>query len=133
MPSDIPLSGYSPSKAVANFTARTDNWGDLPPTYLWTPTESKDIGVYNIWIDRDNSGNYTEGDLINALPVMYLGDFDGDFDVDYDDIVYFVDAYIKYWSGQGKDPACDFDKDGDIDYDDILTFVSAYIDYWTPP
>jgi len=65
--------------------------------------------------------------------VTYVGDFDGDGDVDYDDIVYFVDAYIKYWSGEGKDPLCDFDSDCDIDYDDILTFVSAYIDYWTPP
>jgi len=73
-----------------------------------------------------------ETTILNII-LRPLGDFDEDYDVDYDDIIYFVDAYIKYWSGQGKDPLCDFDNDCDIDYDDIITFVDAYIKYWTDP
>jgi len=72
------------------------------------------------------------GPSISSVRITYRADFDGDGDVDYDDTVYFVDAYIKYWSGSGKDPLCDFDSDCDIDYDDILAFVTEYIDYWTP-
>jgi len=70
--------------------------------------------------------------ICDTVHVVIPGDFDVDNDVDYDDIIYFVTAYIIYWSDQGKDPACDFDNDCDIDYDDIVTFVTAYIDYWTP-
>jgi len=68
--------------------------------------------------------------LIKLAPPP-LGDFDGDYDVDYDDIIYFVTAYIVFWSGGGKDPKCDFDSDCDIDYNDIVAFVTAYIDYWS--
>jgi len=102
--------------------------------WLWGNTLVK--GIYTIsahaWPilgEVDTADNtYQDGVVI----ATYVGDFDGDDDVDYDDIVYFVTAYIRYWSGMGKDPACDFDSDCDVDYDDILIFVSAYIDYWTP-
>jgi len=70
MPYNISLTEYSPDKAVLSTTTMTDNWGNLPITYLWKPTESKYIGKYNIWIDRDNSGNYTEGDMVNYLKVQ---------------------------------------------------------------
>jgi hypothetical protein len=62
------------------------------------------------------------------------GDFDGDSNIDYEDIVSFVDAYIAY-VGQGVlDPEHregDMDNDGDIDYNDITTFADAYIAYWS--
>ena len=62
------------------------------------------------------------------------GDFDGDVDIDYKDIVSFVDAYIVYVE-QGmlnpEDREGDMDNDGDIDYDDIISFVDAYIAYWS--
>jgi len=105
-------------------------------TFTWNTTGvakgSYTISAYAwpVLGETDTTGNT----LIDGIVIVtYVGDFDADFDVDYDDIIYFVDAYIKYWSGQGKDPLCDFDNDCDIDYDDILIFVSAYIDYWTPP
>jgi len=85
------------------------------------------------WVNATYKPDIPHTVVNGTVKVMYLGDFDEDSDVDYDDIVYFVTAYIRFWSGQGKDPLCDFDGDCDIDYDDILIFVSAYIDYWTPP
>jgi len=64
--------------------------------------------------------------------VTWLGDFDCDDDIDFDDIVYFADAYILYWTGGSADPLCDFDCDDDIDFDDIVKFADAYIEYWSP-
>ena len=62
------------------------------------------------------------------------GDSDGDGDIDYEDIVSFVDAYIAY-VGQGvldlEHREGDMDNDGDIDYGDITSFVDAYIAYWS--
>jgi len=104
-------------------------------SYQWTPTIT---GVYNVTAyapalsgENDTVNNYVSR-TVRVVSVPPVGDFDRDYDVDYDDIVYFVTAYIKYWSGQGKDPACDFDGDCDIDYDDIVYFVTVYIEYWTP-
>jgi len=64
--------------------------------------------------------------------VTWLGDFDCDDDIDFDDIVKFADAYILYWTGGSADPLCDFDGDCDIDFDDIVKFADAYIEYWSP-
>ena len=62
------------------------------------------------------------------------GDSDGDGDIEYEDIVSFVDAYIAYFEQGVLDPAHregDMDNDGDIDYNDITAFIDAYIEYWS--
>jgi hypothetical protein len=117
-------------------------------------------GVWNNWTSVNwwslffwnfTSGNWTsssvgsdqlvlsDGDMIawsyvdSWTPVPPIrGDFDGDSNIDYEDIVSFVDSYIAY-AGQGVlDPEHregDMDNDGDIDYGDIIAFVDAYIAY----
>jgi len=129
--------------SIIDFTGNVTEYGYPPFGYQWfsdidgylgagsSISTQLSAGYHSITLEvTDNNGN-TGWDTI-TVNVVYVGDFDRDFDVDYDDIVYFVDAYIKYWSGLGKDPKCDMDNDCDIDYDDILIFVTAYIDYWTP-
>jgi len=59
------------------------------------------------------------------------GDFDGDFDVDFWDILTFTDAYREYGNAGLADVKCDFDLDGDIDFWDILAFGDAYRAYGT--
>jgi len=108
-------------------------WSEHTDVDLYHGPFQNETGSDGIWdhpyiIDANNTDRYP----LKEAYVPRLGDFDDDRDVDYDDILYFVSAYIRYWSDLGKDPMCDFDKDCDIDYDDILAFVSAYIDYWTP-
>jgi len=104
-------------------------------TYYWNTSDTP-VGTHTVSVQVQQVSEETNTDdnlfVFGDVVIKLLGDFDGDGDVDYDDIVYFVTAYINYWSGMGKDPACDFDNDCDIDYDDILAFVTAYIDYWTP-
>jgi hypothetical protein len=62
---------YNPDLAIAGTVALTDNLGNLPETLLWKP-DTSDIGLYNIWIDTDNSASYTEGDIINFFGVRVI-------------------------------------------------------------
>jgi len=63
-------------------------------------------------------------------PITLQGDFDGDDDIDSEDVTSFINAYAAYQQGV-LDPETDFDNDGDIDYGDIIAFVDAYIAYWS--
>jgi len=115
----------------------SDKWYTGTPGWIHTEYDNSTSTQTLSWVEVEDLENSIKVAALTTIRISpdvahLLGDFDGDGDIDYDDIVYFVDAYIKYWSGQGKDPQCDFDNDCDIDYDDILIFVTAYIDYWTP-
>jgi len=56
-------------------------------------------------------------------------DFNHDGKVDFQDIIYFVDAYINFNQHSILDPACDLNHDGIIDFSDVALFVDAYIAY----
>jgi len=120
----------SPSGATGNGTLATITLNATSPStsLIWI-SDTLLLDWVNSTYKREIPHTVVNG---TVKTVACLCDFDRDYDIDNDDILYFVDAYIKYWSGQGKDPLCDLDNDCDIDYDDILVFVSAYIDYWTP-
>jgi hypothetical protein len=66
-----------------------------------------------------------------TILVTYSGDLTGDFKVNLDDITYFIDAYIAYWSYNQVNPLADYNSDDRIDLDDITAFVDGYITYWT--
>jgi len=67
---------------------------------------------------------------VNVPPplITLQGDFDGDDDIDSEDVKSFINAYAAYQQGV-LDPETDLDNDGDIDYDDIIAFVDTYIAY----
>ena len=65
---------------------------------------------------------------VNIPPPPIRGDFDGDDDIDSEDVTSFINAYTEYQQGV-LDSYADFDKDGDIDYGDIIAFVDTYIAY----
>jgi hypothetical protein len=101
--------------------------GNYNLTFQLTPQATP--GNYSIYVSSRYWGEETFNNT--KFKVLLLGDFDGDGDIDFDDIVYFADAYILYWTGGSADPKCDFDCDGDIDFDDIVNFAAAYIEYWS--
>jgi hypothetical protein len=70
------------------------------------------------------------GKTVRVGERAWLGDLDGDFDVDEDDLWYFCSGFINYYKTHVKDPKCDFDNDCDIDEDDLWTFCSAFIQYY---
>jgi len=90
--------------------------------------------VYNnTFTSFDNPWTFSVAASWDIYPIFCsIADFDEDGDVDYDDIVYFITAYIVFWSTGVKDPRCDFDNDCDIDYDDKLFFLDRYYEYWNP-
>ena len=47
----------------------------------------------------------------------------------FQDIVYFVSAYINYYQTGTFDTACDLNHDGLLNFNDIILFVSDYISY----
>jgi len=71
-----------------------------------------------------------------SFNVKLLGDFTGsqgqpDGTIDFNDVTYFVDNYIKYYTGQSWDHACDLTSDGKLDFNDVTAFVNDYIIYWS--
>ena len=101
-------------------------------TFLWD-THGVAKGSYTITVEAVLPTDVDPGDNTKThgpVKVTWLGDLDGDFDVDEDDLWAFCDAFIDYWRIHVKDPLCDFDDDCDIDEDDLWAFCDAFIDYW---
>ena len=51
--------------------------------------------------------------------------------VNFNDITYFVSAYIAYYTAHIYNPYADLDANGAINFNDITAFVSTYIAYYT--
>jgi len=74
----------------------------------------------------------TDNTLINGwVIVTIMGDVDGDFDCDADDVFTYVSpAYgmkgppKKYPADSKYNPNCDFDSDGDVDADDVFMYLA---------
>jgi subtilisin family serine protease len=102
-------------------------------SYQWTPIVD---GVYNVTahsppiLGESNTVNNVVSKTVRVGERAWLGDFDGDFDVDQFDFWHFCGAFIDYYTIDVKDPLCDFDNDCDIDQFDYWAFCGAFIDYY---
>jgi len=85
------------------------------------------IGAQTVHISSTYNSVVTTGSI--PFSVNQPGDFDSDGDVDFDDILTFVDAYIEFTASHMVNPKADLDHDNDIDFNDILAFADAYILY----
>jgi hypothetical protein len=101
-------------------------------TFTWD-THGVTKGSYTIAVEAVLPTDADLGDnkkTYGPVKVTWLGDLDGDFDVDENDLWHFCGAFIDYWKGLGKDPLCDLDNDCDIDEYDLWGFCAAFIEYW---
>jgi len=103
-------------------------WSDYNGTDFYSgqyqnETGSDGIGDTPYTIDENNK------DMYPLVHPFILADFDGDFYVDFWDVLHFVDAYREYARTGIAEPSCDFDLDLDIDVWDILAFVDCYREY----
>jgi hypothetical protein len=74
-----------------------------------------------------DDNNFTDG----WVAVTWLGDSNGDFVVDEDDLWHFCGAFIDYYKiPKWLDANCDFNNDGKIDEDDLWKMCEGFIDYW---
>jgi len=103
-------------------------------SYQWTPIVD---GVYNVTahsppiLGESNTVNNVVSKTMRVGERAWLGDLDGDFDVDQYDFWAFCAAFIDYYQTGEADPICDFDDDCDIDQFDYWDFCGAFIDYYT--
>jgi thermitase len=101
--------------------------------YQWTP---RIAGVYNVTaysppkVGENNTVNNEISRTVRVAEKAWLGDLDGDFDVDEDDLWYFCAGFINYYKTHVIELKCDFNKDGKIDEDDLWFFCSAFIQYY---
>jgi hypothetical protein len=67
------------------------------------------------------------------LPPLYFSniDFDHDEKIDFQDLVYFVNAYINFNQYGILDPACDLNHDGAINFGDLVIFTNYWIAYYS--
>ena len=138
--------GYWDDILIYSGLIETKTVTNLPPgeettlTFTWNTTGFAK-GNYTISAVADTVPGETDtadnGKEDGWVIVTWVGDFDGDDDVDAWDGIYFVDAFIDYWTppvGEVSDPdywRCDLDGDGDIDGWDGIAFVDAFVEYWS--
>jgi hypothetical protein len=65
-----------------------------------------------------------------TVGVTYVGDLNGDFQVNFNDITLFGREYNAYYTSGIYNPAIDFNHSGIINFNDITLFVTAYDAYW---
>lgn len=63
-------------------------------------------------------------------PWYLKGDIIVDGKVDYNDLFYFVEAYLIYYTDGIYAYECDFDWDNDIDYSDLFEFIDCFLAYY---
>jgi len=120
---------YAATTAIATFRDITLTSGDSTiMTFTWDTTGFA-------------KGNHTLSAIATPVPgetdtldnilidgwvvVTTLGDVDGDFDCDADDVfTYLAAAYGSKIGDPNYDPNCDFDEDGDVDPDDVFTYLA---------
>ena len=99
-------------------------------------TSSLYIGNYTITASVVPSDNSTATPITmstGTVGITYMGDLNGDFEVDANDFFMFMNAYIIYYSHPSVFTAtADFNHDGKIDANDFFAFMNAYIVYWSP-
>jgi len=124
---------YANTTAIATQTVTLASGNSTTITFTWNTT-SFVKGNYTIWAfawpvqgETDLADNNCTGITVT---VSWLGDLDGDFRVDENDLWHFCGAFIDYYKIHVLDSLCDFNNDGKIDEDDLWTFCGAFIDYW---
>lgn len=114
-----------PEKVVEQWIAFVKNNGTevLPTDIVGSHDYITDQGYINMW-----RGDFTSAgpkpDPAGHHPAL------PDNKVDYNDVIFFADAYIAYTKASTVHPYADFDANYVIDYFDILGFLTSYANYW---
>ena len=138
----------SGSSQIFNATASDvgGNTWDITNSVNW----SIDLGAGGNWLGNNytslNPGTWTVScsyagtsgaTQINvggmAQPFASWLDLNHDGTVNFQDLVYFLTAYMEYGSTGICNPACDFNHDGQINFQDLVIYLSAYMNYVNSP
>src|SRR5208282_3799987 len=110
--------------------------GSLASGTLTCPvdTDGLSIGKYTITASAVSSSepNVTPSTMSGGtFGVTYLGDLNGDFQVNFQDMLIFVAEYTAYFTDGTYFPAIDYSHEGTINFNDITLFEGYYFAYWS--
>ncbi len=114
---------YANQSLVYNNTINVTN--DTALITCEIPTTNLAIGNYTL---TGNINNNTSN--LGIAGITYLGDLNGDFKVNFEDLTIFVSDYIDYYfSNQIYTQAIDYNHDSRINFNDLTLFVYYYVTY----
>ena len=138
-PVEIVVNGSSRSIIIgskATFTSTAydtyNNSWDITPLTIWSISvvaggswsgnnyTSINIGNFTVTASYSNVQGATQ------LTVYCPIDFYHNGIINFDSVIYFVNAYIAYYQNGTLDTACDLNHDGTLNFSDILLFVQYY-------
>jgi outer membrane protein assembly factor BamB len=107
------------------FSSVDINYNALNPySSIITNTESY-MSLPNIPFTTNNAVVTVLTSQYSPIDFYYTGT------VNFQDVIYFVTAYLAFHQNGTYDPACDLNHDGAIDFSDVKLFVSDYEAYWS--
>jgi len=124
----FPVTIYANTTPVQTEVVTLPSEHSTTLTYTWETT-GVPYGNYTLigyaW-PVPNETDTLDNTLVDGwVVVTIVGDADGDFNVDADDVFMYVSpAFGKSLGQPGYNPNCDFDGDDDVDTDDVFTCLA---------
>jgi len=127
------VTAYANTTIVGTDLVTLANGSSATIIFTWNTTGFAK-GNYTISVSATplpDEADTTDNTRICWIVVTIVGDVDGDFDCDADDVfTYMAPAYgtkgppKKHPADPNYNPNCDFDGDGDVDADDVFTYLA---------
>jgi hypothetical protein len=133
-PGQIPSSGPLLVTGVWIAYMRATNPQTLPSGGIAATTTGSFLSDNQyITLDPDDmaGGNVLNSALGTYTPSTYQTQTIPDGKVNFNDVSYFVTAYIAYYTSHIYNPYADLTAQGTINFNDVSAFVTNYIAYYT--
>jgi hypothetical protein len=126
--------GTSVTFTATAYDAYGNSW-DITSMTTWSISNSAGGSWSGSTYTTGNMGNWSvtasnsgvQGSV--KIAVYYVIDFYHTGRINFNDITYFVSAYIQYYQTGVINPACDLNHDGKLNFQDLLLLVQYYIAY----
>jgi hypothetical protein len=120
---------YANATAIAFQNVTLTNKDATTAIFTWNTTGFAK-GNYTISAEASVVPNETYTDdntyTYGIVKVTILGDVDGNFRVNYEDLFLFADAYGSRFDDDNWNPNCDFNGNDKVNYEDLFTLADHY-------
>jgi hypothetical protein len=120
---------YANATAIAFQNVALTSKNATTATFTWNTTGFTK-GNYTISAEASVVPNETYTDdntyTYGIVKVTILGDVDGNFRVNYEDLFLFADAYGSRLDDDNWNPNCDFNGNDKVNYEDLFTLADHY-------
>ena len=142
LPVRIAVTGSNssvPGGSLVNFMATAydayNNTWDVTSMASWSASSGAEGSWANNTYTSNNIGNWTIAAYYSGvqgtvqLTVYDPIDFYDNGVINFNNVIYFVNAYISYYEYGTLNSACDLNHDGTLNFLDIELFVQYYVTY----